>query len=224
MFHARTLGLPPVLLYPPTGAGWHPLVLSLDFRKDMLCDVTAGPSRPARGLQAAAGAGHTEGMDEGVEARARYYASLATKRMGAGLVCRDAADRILLVQPTYKPTWEIPGGAVEADESPAAAVVREVREELGISLPVGPLLVVDWIPAQHPKTEGLMFLFDGGVLDEAVSQRLFLAAEELSDWAFVAADRLGQYVTNSMAQRLRAALVALNGAGPRYLERGRSPE
>jgi 8-oxo-dGTP diphosphatase len=163
-------------------------------------------------------------MNEGVETRARYYASLATKRMGAGLVCRDATDRILLVQPTYKPTWEIPGGAVEADESPAAAVAREVREELGISLPVGPLLVVDWIPAQHPKTEGLMMLFDGGVLDEAVSRRFSLPAEELSDWAFVAADGLGQYVTHSMAQRLQAALVALNAGGPLYLERGRSPE
>lgn len=53
--------------------------------------------------------------------RARYYASLATKRMGAGLVCRNATGSILLVRQTYKPTWEIPGGSVEADESPAAA-------------------------------------------------------------------------------------------------------
>jgi len=41
-----------------------------------------------------------------------YYQSLPGKRIGAGLICRDADDRVLLVQPTYKPTWEIPGGVV----------------------------------------------------------------------------------------------------------------
>lgn len=50
----------------------------------------------------------------------KYYASLPAKQIGAGLVCRDAADLVLLVQPTYKPTWDLPGGVVEAAESPAA--------------------------------------------------------------------------------------------------------
>ncbi|MDQ3691246.1 MAG: NUDIX hydrolase [Chloroflexota bacterium] len=83
-----------------------------------------------------------------------YYESLPAKPIGAGLVCRDAIDRLLLVQPTYKSTWELPGGVVEAGESPADCVAREVREELGVDLPVGRLLVVDWLPARPPKTEG----------------------------------------------------------------------
>lgn len=45
------------------------------------------------------------------------------------------AGRVLLVQPTYKPTWEVPGGSVEAGESPAAAAAREVAVELGVALP-----------------------------------------------------------------------------------------
>jgi 8-oxo-dGTP diphosphatase len=153
-----------------------------------------------------------------------YYASLATKRIGAGLVCRDAAGHVLLVQPTYKATWEIPGGVVEVDESPAAAVARECREELGIALSIGRLLVVDWIPARHPKTEGLMMLFDGGVLEEAAVQQFSLPADELRDWAFVAAGQLDDYVTQSMAQRLRGALAALSNGDTRYVEGGRSPD
>jgi len=153
-----------------------------------------------------------------------YYASLATKRMGAGLVCRDAVGRVLLVQPTYKPTWEIPGGVVELDESPATAVARECREELGISLPIGRLLVVDWIPARHPKTEGLMLLFDGGVLDEPVVQQISLPVDELRDWAFVHPNEIGEYASENLARRLQAALVALDSGEPRYLERGRSLE
>jgi ADP-ribose pyrophosphatase YjhB (NUDIX family) len=159
-------------------------------------------------------------MDESVEAKARYYATLATKRMGAGLVCRDDANRILLVRPTYKPTWEVPGGAVEAGESPAAAVAREVLEELGISLAIGRLLVVDWLPARHPKTEGLMLLFDGGILDKEMTQQFRLPPEELHEWAFVEPDQLDAHVSEHMARRLGAAIAAVRTGGTTYLEAG----
>lgn len=108
----------------------------------------------------------------------KYYESLPSKRIGAGLVCRDAVDRILLVQPTYKSTWDLPGGVVEAGESPAACAAREVREELGLDLAVGRLLVVDWLPARPPKTEGLMLQFDGGVLDDALTARFRLPPDD----------------------------------------------
>ena len=36
------------------------------------------------------------------------------KRMGAGALVRDTHGRVLIVEPTYKDRWEVPGGAVEA--------------------------------------------------------------------------------------------------------------
>ncbi|WP_169813104.1 NUDIX domain-containing protein [Nocardia jejuensis] len=66
--------------------------------------------------------------------------------MGAGLLFVDELGRVLLVEPTYKDHWELPGGVVEGGESPGAAAVREVREELGLDVPLGQLLVVDWVP------------------------------------------------------------------------------
>ena len=51
---------------------------------------------------------------------------------------RDCAGRVLLQRALpgkrHAGTWELPGGKVDAGETPRAALVREVREELGIAL------------------------------------------------------------------------------------------
>jgi 8-oxo-dGTP pyrophosphatase MutT (NUDIX family) len=83
-----------------------------------------------------------------------YIASLARKRMAAGALFRDEDGRVLLVDPTYKPTWDLPGGAVEKEESPYAACRREVAEELGLDRSPGRVLVVDWVPSRPERPEG----------------------------------------------------------------------
>lgn len=52
----------------------------------------------------------------------------ARKRVGADAIVRDTSGRIHLVDPTYKPDWDLPGGMTEANEPPADAVRRELRE------------------------------------------------------------------------------------------------
>jgi hypothetical protein len=42
----------------------------------------------------------------------------ARKRVSADILLRDQRDRILLVDPTYKPDWDLPGGMAEANEPP----------------------------------------------------------------------------------------------------------
>jgi 8-oxo-dGTP diphosphatase len=58
-----------------------------------------------------------------------------------GAIVRDR-DRLLVVRrgrPPAEGLWSIPGGRVEAGESHAEALVREVREETGLRVRVGPL-------------------------------------------------------------------------------------
>jgi ADP-ribose pyrophosphatase YjhB (NUDIX family) len=148
-------------------------------------------------LRQRSAATHTEVVNETDEETARYYAALPRKRMAAGAVCRDGRDRILLVRPTYKATWHVPGGVVDADESPLAAVRREVTEELGVELAIGRLLVVDWLPPRPPKNEGLMLLFDGGLIDEQLASRFVVPAAELEEWAFVDRSTVDDLLTPS---------------------------
>src|SRR5713101_3717207 len=96
-----------------------------------------------------------------------YIASLARKRMAAGALCRDRAGRVLLVDPVYRDTWDLPGGAVEAEESPHAACRREVAEELGLDRLPGRVLAVVWVPSRPERPEGLIVVYDGGVLSDA---------------------------------------------------------
>lgn len=53
---------------------------------------------------------------------------------------------MLLVEPTYKSYWDIPGAT--SSRASRRSRMHEVREELGIEPPIRPLLVVDWAPAE----------------------------------------------------------------------------
>ena len=45
-------------------------------------------------------------------ALAAFYAGLPRKRVGAGALITDARGRVLIVEPTCKSAWEVPGGVV----------------------------------------------------------------------------------------------------------------
>jgi 8-oxo-dGTP pyrophosphatase MutT (NUDIX family) len=138
---------------------------------------------------------------------AAWQATLPRKRMGAGVLVCDAEARVLLVEPTYKPDWEIPGGTIEVDESPRAGCVREVREELGLDLAVGRLLVFEWQPSAQDRTESLLFVYDGGVLPP--DAEITMPADELASYRFVEPDDMDALVSPRLARRLRAAIAAL---------------
>lgn len=147
-----------------------------------------------------------------------YYAGLPRKAMSAGALFRDRAQRILLVEPTYKAVWEIPGGIVEADESPLEACIRELREELGVTRGVMRLLCVDYARAAAPKPEMLAFLFDGGVLEPHELAAIRLPEAELRSFRFVAPDELTTLMAPRTARRALAALRQLELPGAAYLE------
>ncbi|MGW8376039.1 NUDIX domain-containing protein [Streptomyces sp. ODS28] len=141
--------------------------------------------------------------------------------VAAGVLLFDERDRVLLVDPTYKPGWEFPGGVVEPGEAPARAGVREVAEELGLRLEREPrLLVADWEPPHPPGYGGLRLLFDGGHLGSAEAGELLLPGAELRDWRFVTENEAAGLLPPVRLERLRCALRARGAGRPLYLEAG----
>jgi len=142
--------------------------------------------------------------------------------MAAGALFVDDADRVMLVKPTYKNFWDIPGGYVEPGESPAEACIREVREELGIEPQIGRLLVVDWAPTEK-EGDKVLFIFDGGRLTDEQHGAIRIQTAELIRYEYVSLSDLARYTIDRLVRRTSAAHQALRTGLPLYLENGDVP-
>jgi 8-oxo-dGTP diphosphatase len=140
--------------------------------------------------------------------------------VSAGALIFNSTGRLLILKPTYKTGWTIPGGVMEADgETPWDACRREVREECGIEVGSGRLACTDFRPARPGRPGGIRFLFDCGKADDAALAAITLQPEEVSEYRLAHLD--------TALTLLRPALRRRVGAATRhrrrfvYLENGR---
>ena len=162
-------------------------------------------------------------MGSNVPDDVHFTAKLPTKRMAADCLFTDQADRLLVLEPPYKSTWDIPGGVVERDESPRLAAQREVQEEIGLSVEPGDLLAVDWVPQSGDFTEIVAFLFDGGVLAPADIDRIVIQPTEVNSFRFVTLDEAERLLDAEQFARVAAGLKVRGATETVYLENGIPP-
>jgi 8-oxo-dGTP diphosphatase len=107
----------------------------------------------------------------------------------------DPEDRVLLVKPASRDEWGFAGGWVDRGESPHEGCAREIKEEIGLDLPVGGLLVLDWLTDTGYVAEPLTFyVFDAGVVEP---RHIRARAGEIAEFGFFAPeqaiDRCGEF-------------------------------
>jgi len=116
------------------------------------------------------------------------------KQVVAALIVKD--DEILICQRTeHQPhplKWEFPGGKIEANEEPTAALLRELEEELGIKAELG----AEVATIQHHYPNGnsvelhfyLVKKFEGDIKNLVFENVRWATRTELPTFDFLEAD------------------------------------
>lgn len=151
------------------------------------------------------------------------FEAMSKKRMAASALFLNEQGGVLIVKPTYRPDWLLPGGIVEKDESPLQACAREIKEELNIETPLGKLLCVEHLSDDTQQPESVQFVFYGGLITEAQIPSLTLPKPELSEYRFSTREEALQLLSCKLARRLPYCLQALEENTTFYLEDGKLP-
>jgi 8-oxo-dGTP diphosphatase len=139
--------------------------------------------------------------------------------VSAGALIFDRAGRLLILKPTYKSGWTIPGGVMEADgETPWEACRREVREECGIEVRRGRLACTDFRCPKPGRAGGIRFLFDCGQLGDEDLAGIVVQPAEISEYRLATVSDALEMLRGPIRRRVRAAS---RHRGLVYLENGR---
>jgi RimJ/RimL family protein N-acetyltransferase/ADP-ribose pyrophosphatase YjhB (NUDIX family) len=132
---------------------------------------------------------------------------LPKKRVIAHVVVRDLANRILLCTTGFKRDLELPGGIVEPGEDPLSAARREVLEELGVDIPIGGVVAIDWLPPWQGWGDAIEILYDGGVHDPSLVDTFAVDGREILAARWYTADEVEGRVSPLNARRIPKILA-----------------
>ncbi|PCI29266.1 NUDIX hydrolase [Candidatus Wolfebacteria bacterium] len=149
-----------------------------------------------------------------------YYAALPKFVLGSSVIFFNESGEILLLKTTYKEGWTVPGGTVDANESPRDAAVREVQEEIGLQKGMLSLLSID-SAINFFGERGTQFTFLGGTLSNKEIEKIIIQEEEISEYRFVSTDEAVRLLNIRFAARLPHVLKAIKENTTVYLEHGK---
>lgn len=154
-----------------------------------------------------------------------YIKNLPKKRMASGVIFFNGAGEILIVKPSYKDHWSVPGGVIDKDESPRDAALREVKEEIGLEPKSMQFLCLDYISQDKinmNKDENIQFIFYGGILTLKDIENIKVPNDEISEYKFVSKDESLEMVGRKLSNRLKPSFEAIEKGASVYLEGGKA--
>lgn len=148
-----------------------------------------------------------------------YDFVIPTIPASASALIWDRKGRLLILKPTYKSGWTIPGGMLEADgETPWEACRRETKEECGLDVIAGRLACVDFLRPRPARPGGMRFLFDCGSWKAKRLDAVTLQADEISDYVLADLRTALTLLSGPLRRRVDAASKSRT---TQYLEDGR---
>lgn len=139
--------------------------------------------------------------------------------VSAGALIYNRQAGLLILKPTYKKGWTIPGGQLEeSGETPWEGCRREVYEECGLQIETARLTCVDFKRPRPDKPGGLRILFDCGQLPDSQLAALRIDHEEIAEHRFANAAEAASLLSGPVSRRVQAASASATCV---YLEEGR---
>ncbi|MFT3862582.1 NUDIX hydrolase [Micropruina sp.] len=145
---------------------------------------------------------------------------LPRKRLIAHALITDPWDRVCVLETTFKPDWELPGGIVNPAESPWQGAVREIDEELSLDVGLGRVLVIDWLAPYLGWDDAVELIFDGGQLTAEQVDAVVPDPGEIRAVHWLPPDKAADKMAPFARGRMLAAVACRLGGGTQYLERG----
>ena len=119
-----------------------------------------------------------------------FLASIDRRIASAAAWLETPDGKLVILRSDYKRYWSLPGGIIDADETPLEAVQREVGEEISIDLPLEAFqfrMVVSRVSTEHGLS--YQFIFAATITAEQLAA-ISPQASEIDEWAVVTRDEL----------------------------------
>ncbi len=147
----------------------------------------------------------------------QYYASLPRKHFAsAAMIFND--DRLLIVKTSYKEGWVLPGGGVDENEGPYAACMREVAEEVGLTVTSARLGGTAFLNT-NPVRGDIVELF--WICDVADRGAVKIDGHEIVDAMWATRDECKQIMRYGLGFRTLAVWDAWSAGRAAYIENDR---
>lgn len=147
------------------------------------------------------------------------YSKLPRKRIASGALFFNKEEELLILKPTYKDRWTIPGGIVDKYESPYDACVREVQEEVGLDKKIGRMICVDY-KTDDGRGDNVVFIFYGGFLTDDEIGKIELPEEEIAEFNFLPTQEALKFFSHSQHKRFKSIFDSWDTDEGIYLENG----
>ncbi len=136
----------------------------------------------------------------------------------AGALIFDKVGRLLILKPSYKAGWTIPGGQIEEiGESPWQGCQRETFEECGLEIERGRLACVDFLRPRPGRAGGVRFLFDCGPFHDEQLAAIAIDGAEIDEHRFAELADATALLRGPVRRRVLAAVGRKHCV---YLEEG----
>ena len=129
--------------------------------------------------------------------------------IGVKVILTDANGHVLLIRTRYQRSWTLPGGGVHKRETPEAAAVREIREELGLAIDIDGLRLLGLLSSFQEGKSDYVAVFETCVVDGARVS----AGPEIESAGWFSVGDLPQGTSPSTRRRLeeRACQLQMRG-------------